>query len=49
MEVMWQREAGDVSETAIRLILDEDGCIMFQYQVRGSAWMDRRRRSPHPI
>lgn len=32
MEVIWQQEAGDASETAIRLIMDEDGCIMFQYR-----------------
>ena len=30
MEVIWQREAGDSLETSIRLIMDEDGCIMFQ-------------------
>jgi hypothetical protein len=30
MEVIWQREAADASETAIRLIMDDDGCIMFQ-------------------
>jgi hypothetical protein len=32
MEVIWQREAGDVTEAAIRLIMDDDGCIMFQYK-----------------
>ncbi len=32
MEVIWQREADDASETAIRLIMDDDGCIMFQYR-----------------
>ena len=30
MEVIWQRDAGDVSEAAIRLIMDDDGFIMFQ-------------------
>jgi hypothetical protein len=32
MEVIWQSEAGDTSEAAIRLIMDDDGCIMFQYR-----------------
>jgi hypothetical protein len=32
MEVIWQREAGDATETALRLIMDDDGCIMFQYR-----------------
>jgi hypothetical protein len=32
MEVIWQREAVDATETALRLILDDDGCIMFQYR-----------------
>jgi hypothetical protein len=33
MEVIWQGEAGDdAKETAIRLIMDERGCIMFQYR-----------------
>ena len=32
MEVIWQREAGDATEAAIRLIMDDDGCIMFQYR-----------------
>jgi hypothetical protein len=30
MEVIWQREAVDATETALRLIMDDDGCIMFQ-------------------
>jgi hypothetical protein len=32
MEVIWQREAVDATETALRLIMDDDGCIMFQYR-----------------
>lgn len=32
MEVIWQSEDGDASETALRLIMDERGCIMFQYR-----------------
>ncbi len=32
MEVIWQREASNAAETAIRLIMDDDGCIMFQYR-----------------
>jgi hypothetical protein len=32
MEVIWQGEAGDASEAALRLIMDDDGCIMFQYR-----------------
>ena len=32
MEVIWQREADDAMQTAIRLIMDDDGCIMFQYR-----------------
>ena len=32
MEVIWQREADDATQTAIRLIMDDDGCIMFQYR-----------------
>jgi hypothetical protein len=30
MEVIWQREAGDVAETALRLIMHDEGFIMFQ-------------------
>jgi hypothetical protein len=30
MEVIWQPDAGDAWETAIRLIMDEDGCITLQ-------------------
>jgi hypothetical protein len=41
MEVIWQREAGDAWETAIRLIMDDDGCIMFQYRSPDLAeWTD---------
>ena len=32
MLVIWQREAGDITEAAMRLIMDDDGCIMFQYR-----------------
>jgi hypothetical protein len=32
MEVLWQLDAGDALETALRLIMDDDGCIMFQYR-----------------
>jgi hypothetical protein len=32
MQEIWQREADDATETAIRLIMDDDGCIMFQYR-----------------
>jgi hypothetical protein len=31
MEVIWQSVTRDDTETAIRLIMDDDGCIMFQY------------------
>ena len=41
MEVIWQREAGNSTEDAIRLIEDEDGCIMFQYRsVDFPEWTD---------
>jgi hypothetical protein len=30
VEVIWQREAGDLAQTAYRLIVNEDGQIMFQ-------------------
>jgi hypothetical protein len=30
--VIWHREASDGSETAIRMIMDDDGCSMFQYR-----------------
>jgi hypothetical protein len=33
MEVIWQREAGDATETALRLIMDDDGRIMFRYRL----------------
>jgi hypothetical protein len=32
MEVIWQSVAGGNSEAALRLIMDDDGCIMFQYR-----------------
>jgi hypothetical protein len=32
MEVLWEREADDASGTAIRLTMDEDGSITFQYK-----------------
>ena len=32
MQVIWEREAGDVAGAAIRIIVDDDGCIMFQYR-----------------
>ena len=30
MEVILQREAGDAAETAFRLIMDDEGLIMFE-------------------
>ena len=30
MEVIWQRETGDVAETALRLTMDDEGFILFQ-------------------
>jgi hypothetical protein len=38
MEVIWQGEAGDTSQTALRLIMNNDGLIMFQWRL---ARMDR--------
>jgi len=32
MEVIWQGEIGNATEAAIRLIVDDHGCIMFQYR-----------------
>ena len=32
MEVIWPSDAATASETAIRLIVDEDGRVMFQYR-----------------
>jgi hypothetical protein len=32
MEVIWQSEAVDGSAAALRLIMDDDGCIMFQFR-----------------
>jgi hypothetical protein len=32
MEVIWQRESGDTLETALRLIIDDEGLIAFQYR-----------------
>jgi len=32
MEVIWQREAEDHLQSAIRLIMDDDGWIMFQFR-----------------
>jgi hypothetical protein len=33
MELIWQSETGDGSETAaMRLIMDDDGCVMFQFR-----------------
>jgi hypothetical protein len=41
MEVIWQREAGDAAEAALRLIMDDDGCVMFQYRsVNLPEWTD---------
>ena len=41
MQVIWQRDAGNATEAAIRLIEDEDGCIMFQYRsVDFPEWTD---------
>jgi hypothetical protein len=28
MEVIWQREAGDLAQTALRLIMDDEGFIL---------------------
>ncbi len=30
MEVIWQGEAGDIAETSLRLIINDEGLIMFQ-------------------
>jgi len=38
MEVIWQGEADDTSQTALRLIMNNDGLIMFQWRL---ARMDR--------
>ena len=41
MEVIWQGEAGDIAETALRLIMNDDGLIMFQWRFAGRAeWTD---------
>jgi hypothetical protein len=41
MEVIWQREANDAAETCIRLIMDDDGNIMFQCKsVELPEWID---------
>jgi hypothetical protein len=32
MEVIWQQKLMMPRKTAIRLIMDDDGCIMFQYR-----------------
>jgi hypothetical protein len=32
MKVIWEREADDGSQAAIRLIMDDDGSIMFEYR-----------------
>jgi hypothetical protein len=39
MEVIWQGEAGDTSQAALRLIMNNDGLIMFEWRL---ARMDRR-------
>jgi len=41
VEVIWQREAGDLAETAYRLIVNEDGQIMFQLRsIDQPQWKD---------
>ena len=41
MEVIWQSETSDASEVGLRLIMDETGCIMFQYRsVELPQWAD---------
>lgn len=41
MEVILQSEGGDAYEPALRLIIDERGCIMFQYRsVDRAEWTD---------
>jgi hypothetical protein len=41
MEVIWQREAGDATQSAMRLIMDDDGYIMFQYRsLQLAEWTD---------
>jgi hypothetical protein len=41
MEVIWERAAGDPTEAAIRLIMNDEGCIMFQYRsVDLPEWID---------
>ena len=41
VEVIWQREAGGTTGAALRLIMDDDGCIMFQYRsVNLPEWTD---------
>jgi hypothetical protein len=41
MEVIWHGEAGDTSQTALRLIMNNDGLIMFQWRLAGSPeWTD---------
>ncbi len=41
MEVIWQGEAGDIAETALRLIMNDEGLIMFQWRFAGRAkWTD---------
>lgn len=41
MEVIWQSEAGNASQEALRLIINDYGCIMFQYRsVELSDWTD---------
>ena len=48
MEVIWQRQAGDATETALRLIMDDDGCMMFQYRsVDLPKWTDVDEVPPH--
>ncbi len=41
MEVIWQGEASDITETALRLIMDDEGLIMFQCRsVDRPEWTD---------
>ena len=41
MEIIWQRKAHDAGETWVRLIMDDDGNIMFQCKsAKLPEWID---------
>ena len=41
MEVIWQGEATESTETALRLIMDDQGLIMFQcWSIEWPEWTD---------